>query len=196
LRVGILGGTFDPPHAGHLALAHAALVALELDEVMLLPVSRNPLKTEKRQTSPKQRMEMLKLAAKDEPKLAISDIEIVRGGPSYAVETLQELSYVQEADYWFLLGSDALREIARWKAPEKLLRLCRLGVVMRNAQERSQLLAILPPYVDNRIDWIEMPLVKISSTDLRERLRFGRDTSPWLKPEVKRYIDDNKLYRS
>ena len=204
MRVGILGGTFDPPHPGHFALAQAAIEALNLDEVMMLPVHRNPLKNSKRQTPGKQRMEMLKLAVQGETrrraplesKLAISDIELVRGGPSYAVETLQELSHVRHDEYWFLLGSDALREIEQWKSPEKLVRLCRLGVVLRKGQDKSQLLATLPDYVKEAVDWIEMPAIDVSSTKIRQRVLERRSNWHWLDPEVIRYIEEHKLYRS
>jgi len=96
MRVGIFGGTFDPPHAAHLALAHQALQDLHLDEVMFLPVNRNPLKKQ-RTSSPRDRLEMVKLAIHDEPNFSVSDIEIVRGGPSYAIETMSELTYAQPA---------------------------------------------------------------------------------------------------
>lgn len=196
MRVGILGGTFDPPHVGHVALAHAAIQALQLDEVLLLPVHRNPLKNNKNQTPAKQRLEMLRLAVQNEPKLAISDIEIQRGGPSYAVETLQEFSYLRGDEYWFLLGSDALREISQWKAPEKLVRLCRLGVVLRAGQDKASLIATLPEFVREVVDWIEMPRIDISSSQIRERAFGGRPISQWVHPDVLRYIEQNKLYRS
>src|SRR3954471_14443433 len=107
MRIGILGGTFDPPHSAHLALAHKALDELRLDEVMFLPVNRNPLKKIKMSPA-KDRLEMVKLAIRDEPNFSVSDIEIARGGPSYAIDTMNELTYARPAEYWFILGSDAL----------------------------------------------------------------------------------------
>src|ERR1041384_5745403 len=102
MKIGILGGTFDPPHNGHLAFAEAAVQTLELDEVLFIPANRNPLKPEKRQASAKDRLEMVRLMVEGKPQMAVSDIEIRRGGPSYAVETLDELHFVSPAEYWFL----------------------------------------------------------------------------------------------
>src|ERR1700722_59500 len=108
MRIGVLGGTFDPPHLGHLALARAALRQLELDEVLFLPANRNPLKTGKGGTPAKHRLAMIDLMLKNEPTMAYSDMEITRGGPSYAVDTLNELHAVRPAEYWFLMGADSL----------------------------------------------------------------------------------------
>jgi len=114
MRIGILGGTFDPPHIGHLELARAAIDALKLDEVLFLPAHRNPLKRAK--SSPaKQRLEMVQRMVADEPKMAVSDIETSRGGPSYMVETLMELQMVKPGDYWVLLGADAMKTFDEWK---------------------------------------------------------------------------------
>ena len=195
MRIGILGGTFDPPHLGHIALARAAIETLQLDEVMFLPVFRNPLKKSK-QTGARQRLEMVTTAIESEPNVSVSDIEIQRGGASYAVETLQELTYVQPADYWFLLGSDALKTIGQWKQPEKLLRMCRLGVVLRGMTDRDQLLASVPEYVAPAVDWIQMPPVDISATDLRQRILEGKPVAQWMNPKVLQYVQKNKLYRS
>src|SRR5438045_2029390 len=117
MRIGILGGTFDPPHLGHLALANAAREHLKLDEVIFMPASRNPIK-KGTQTPPKQRLEMVKRTVEGHPGLAYSDLEITRGGPSYAVDTLTELSFAKPAEYWFLVGADALKDLPTWKQPE------------------------------------------------------------------------------
>jgi nicotinate-nucleotide adenylyltransferase len=195
MKIGILGGTFDPPHNGHLALGHTALEQLGLDEVMYLPAFRNPLKKLK-QTPARVRLDMVQLAIRDEPKFSVSDIDIMRGGPSYALDTVSELIHVQPAEYWFIMGSDSLKTISEWKQPEKLLKHCRLGVVLRSKQDKGQLLEPLPVYVPPAIDWIEMPPVEISSTELRQLLDRGRVTDPWIKPQVLQYIAKNHLYRS
>src|SRR5256885_8479665 len=187
MRIGILGGTFDPPHAAHLAIAHQALRDLRLDEVMFLPVNRNPLKKEKT-SSPRDRLEMVRLAIQDQPNFSVSDIEIARGGPSFAIDTLNELTYTRPAEYWFILGSDALRSIDQWKQPERLLRFTRLGAVQRGGTARDPLVASLPPYVPALIDWINMPPMDISATELRQRMQSGQPVAQWIKTEVAKLI--------
>lgn len=195
MRIGVLGGTFDPPHAAHLALAKAAIASLNLDEVMMLPAHRNPLKQMKGTPAP-QRMEMLRIAVDGLENISICDIDLVRGGPSYAVDTMTELTYAQQAEYWFLVGADAVREIDKWKQPQRLVRLCRLGVAIRGEGDKEQLLARLPDWVKEHIDWLEMPRMDISSTELRQRVVSGQAVQPWLSPKVADYIAKNRLYRS
>ena len=110
MKTGVLGGTFDPPHYGHLELAKAAKAQLGLDEVMFVPANRNPLKTRKT-ASAKHRLRMVELEIEDEEGLSVSDIEITRGGPSYAVDTLEELKMVRPGEYWFIVGADALETL-------------------------------------------------------------------------------------
>ena len=194
MRVGLLGGSFDPPHAGHLAFAEAALEALELDEVVFLPTNRNPLKKEAGAT-PAQRMEMLRILVGDRPKMAISDVEITRGGPSYTVDTLSEFHFASPAEYWFLIGADAIRSLHQWKQPQRLMRLCRFGVALRPPMTETDLMSRLTPDVKERVDLVRMPLVDISSTELRDRVARGRPLKPWAPPALISYINEKKLYR-
>src|SRR5687768_12512146 len=101
MRIGILGGTFDPPHSGHLTFAHAALETLDLDEVIFMPAHRNPQKKGRSVANSKQRLEMVRRLVGGHQKLSVSDLEITRGGPSYTVETLAELQHARPAEYWF-----------------------------------------------------------------------------------------------
>ena len=196
MRIGVLGGTFDPPHNGHLALARAALESLNLDEVIFLPANRNPLKKDAKQTPAKKRLEMVRLATKDEPRFAVSDIEIQRKGLSYAVDTLQQLHMVRPGEYWFILGADALRDFKKWKQPEKLLRLARLAVAVRPPETFQDALSRIPEEFRSKIDEIAMPPIEISSTEIRERIEHARPLSQWIHPDVHQYIADNRLYRS
>jgi len=139
MRIGILGGTFDPPHAGHIALAEAAVAQLELDEVIFVPASRNPLK-EVRSSHPKDRLEMTRRAISRFEKFCVSDIEIARGGKSYTIETLTELQIAHPGEYWIIMGTDALREFPRWKTPDKILLKARLSVALRAPQKREEIL--------------------------------------------------------
>ncbi|HVT11504.1 MAG TPA: nicotinate-nucleotide adenylyltransferase [Fimbriimonadaceae bacterium] len=196
MRIGILGGTFDPPHIGHLELARAALDQLQLDEVMFLPAHRNPLKRD-RSAPAKQRLEMVRRMVAGEAKMSVSDIEISRGGPSYMVETLMELQMVKPGDYWLLLGSDALKGFDRWKNPDKIIKLCRLGVVLRPPAIESETVGRLDPELQKRVDLIPMKQVDVSATEVRDRLAKGtQPVAPFLSPAVLQYIKQNHLYGS
>jgi nicotinate-nucleotide adenylyltransferase len=195
MRIGLLGGTFDPPHAGHLLLAKAALSQLELDEVLFLPAFRNPLKKGKG-TPAKQRVEMLNLLLKDEPNIGICDIEVTRGGPSYTVDSLSELQSAQPATYWFILGADSLKSLPEWKHPDRLLRMCRLAVAVRPPLNPQEALARLPEYVKESVDILEMPPSDISSTEIRLRISEGKPVKPQVSDAVLRYIKASKLYEN
>jgi nicotinate-nucleotide adenylyltransferase len=193
-RIGILGGSFDPPHKGHLAVAKAALEALSLDEVILLPTNRNPLK--KTRTAPSEhRMEMTKLLVRKEPNVAVSDIEITRGGVSYAVDTVAELQMVQPSQYWFIMGSDALKELEAWKSPERLMKMCRIAVVNRNPAKGFVFPHGFPEEFKPFIDVVPMPYNSASSTEVRERILKKSDLSAFLPEAVISYIRANKLYQ-
>jgi nicotinate-nucleotide adenylyltransferase len=196
MRIGILGGTFDPPHLGHLEFARAAIEDLNLDEVMFLPAHRNPLK--KFKSSPaKARMEMVEQMIQGEPKMSVSDIEISRGGPSYMVETLMELQMVRPGDYWLLLGADALKTFDQWKNPEKIVKLCRLAAAVRAPLTETDVMSRLTPEMREKVDLVKMKAVDISATELRNRLakRTGL-VAPFLSPAVLQYIKQSHLYRS
>jgi nicotinate-nucleotide adenylyltransferase len=193
LRIGILGGSFDPPHYGHLEMAKAALTHLNLDEVVMLPANRNPLKT-RRMAPPDQRLEMLKLLVRNEPKTAVSDIELTRGGMSYAVDTVAELQMVQPAEYWFILGSDSLKAIGDWKAPHRLFKMCRFAVVNRDLRKDFHFPPSFPEEFRQFVDVVPMPPHPASSTEVRERVVRKRDLSTLLPPSILSYIRDKHLY--
>ena len=195
MRIGILGGTFDPPHAGHLALARAAIQNLELDEVLFMPASRNPLK-QRPIASAKHRLAMTQILIKDEPAMAVSDLEISRGGQSYAVETLEELQAVQPADYWFIVGGDALKDLTQWKNPDRLLKLCRIAVAVRPPQTESMVRAHIPEEYRERVDLLEMPPLDIASFDIRDRLARRRAVGNSFPTPLLDYVEKNKLYRN
>ena len=196
MRIGVLGGTFDPPHVGHMALAEAALESLKLDEILFVPANRNPLKKGRRQASPRDRLEMVRRMIEGNPKLAVSDLEIARGGHSYAVDTLDELQYVRPAEYWFILGADALKDIGTWKQPERLLRLCRLGVAYRTPERWEEVQSRMTPDLREKLDPIEMPPVPTSSTDIRGKVAVGQSVSQMVSPSVLQYIREHHLYEN
>ncbi|OWU66278.1 MAG: nicotinate (nicotinamide) nucleotide adenylyltransferase [Armatimonadetes bacterium Cent15-Ar3] len=195
MKIGILGGTFDPPHIGHLRLIEAAIQEFELDEVIVLPANKNPFKKGRPGAMPQQRMEMVSLLAKHNPKIVVSDMEITRGGLSYTVDTLGELQMVYPGDYWFILGADALKGFADWKNPQRILRLCRLAVAARPPIVRDDVLLGLEDYVKAQVDIIEMPPVEASSTDLRDKVQRGIPIGSLTTPEIVDYIKKNKLYK-
>jgi len=194
MKIGIYGGTFDPPHMAHLSVAQACVEQLELDEIIFLPNYRNPLKGREAVTPAKQRLEMVRLLISGKERLAVSDIELTRGGPSYAVDTMSELQMAQAADYWFILGMDNVRQLSKWKAPERLIRLCRLAAVGRSGTG-SDILYRFPQEFRDRIDVVQMEPLPISSTDIRNLIFQQKDVSKLVPANVLAYIRDHKLYR-
>src|SRR4051812_6215204 len=176
MRIGILGGTFDPPHAGHLALAGQAIEELQRDELLTPPAARNPLKRVTNSPA-KHRLEMVRRMVEGEPKMAVSDIEISRGGVSYMVETLMELQMVKPGEYWIILGADTVRSFEKWKNPAKILKLCRLGVAIRPPMNETDVTARLTPEVRERIDMIHMKPIDISATTIRDKVSKGANIS-------------------
>ena len=194
MRIGVLGGTFDPPHMGHIALAHSAIETLELDEVMMLPAFRNPLK--KGHTTPaKQRMEMVTLAIQDDPKLSLSDIEVSRGGASYAVDTLSELTYIKpSAQFWFILGfrcSKGYRQVEAAAAPTQNVPPGHRNP--RGAKPRAA--SYVRPRLRPRFGGLA-PHASHGNLLIRDQKTHWRQEAygTMLHPDVLKYIEANKLY--
>ncbi|HRJ27648.1 MAG TPA: nicotinate-nucleotide adenylyltransferase [Fimbriimonadaceae bacterium] len=196
MRIGVLGGSFDPPHLGHLALAHAATRALELDEVLFIPAMRNPLKHQQMLAAPKHRLEMVRRLIQDEPKFAVSDIELNRGGPSFTLETLQELHLLRPGDYWILMGADALANFLEWKLPEKILRLARIGACFRPPTTLDHAVLGLPDWVKEKIDRVPLDGLEASSTQIRNQIERGFGIAKTVPPDIAAYILEHDLYRS
>lgn len=195
MKIGILGGSFDPPHRGHLRMAKAAKDALQLDEVIFLPAARNPLKEKRTTASADDRLEMVKLLIAGEPSFSVSDMELTRGGASYTVDTLGELQMVRPAEYWFLMGADSLKTFHEWKNVPRILRLCRIGVVVRPPlQSADDVRARLPEEFRDKMDAVAMPGDPTSSTDIRIGLREGRLKPDLVPANVLAYIRRKKLY--
>jgi nicotinate-nucleotide adenylyltransferase len=194
-RFGILGGTFDPPHNGHLHIALMARKALDLDEVILVPAARNPLKRTATLASPKQRLEMCRLAVKNEDGLSVSDIEITRGSPSYAIETLEELQQVRPAAYWFLMGSDTLRTLPEWHQSERIGKFARIAAYEREGARLDEAIRALPAEYQALVDVVPGPTLSISSSKIRESVQSGMAFEHWLPDDVAPYIKRSNLYR-
>ncbi len=196
VRAGVLGGTFDPPHLGHLVLAAAAWRALGLDRVLLVPAG-DPWRKSDQMVSPADlRVRMTQAAAEPASWLEVCTLEVKRSGPSYSAETLVELA-ASGGDWWFILGADSLVDMPSWHEPARLTAAARLAVASRgeaDVEVPGELNEVVPG-IDARIDPIAMPELRISSTGLRARVRDGRPVEVLLPDAVRRVVDEAGLYR-
>lgn len=195
MRVGILGGTFDPIHGGHLAAARVAMVCADLDRVLFIPSSRPPHRAPASAPA-EDRLEMARLAVQGEPRFEVSDVEAKRGGRSYTVDTLSELHRDRPDDELFLiLGWDAARLFSTWREPERVSRLASVVIVTRpglDAPKPSELAATgLPP---GRVIKCIVPTPDVSGSELRRALAAGESVEGKLPPAVDRYIASHHLY--
>lgn len=190
----LFGGSFDPPHDGHIAMARAAREALGVDEVIFIPNARNPLKA-RAEASPAHRLRMVEIAIQDEEGFSASDVETSRGGRSFAVETVEEMTLIRPGEKaWFLLGTDALAGIMQWKSPERLVKLCRLGVFARPGTEVDKALRMVSDEIADRVDIIPAPLHAASSSLVREEIMRGISPERWIDTRVWSYIQQHGLY--
>lgn len=182
-RIGVLGGTFDPVHVGHLAVAVAALGSLPLDRVIFVPARRSPLKDETPVASEADRLAMLERAIAGEPRFSVSRLELERDAPSYTVDTLEALA--GEGRLFLILGGDAASELDRWKRPERVRELATLVVAARPGS----------PGADRADILLDAPLMDISATDLRARAARGLSLRYLVPDAVWRYIEERGIYR-
>lgn len=198
MRVGILGGTFNPPHLGHLVCAQEAYLQLRLARVMLIPAGIPPHKPVDDEPGAPHRLEMCRIAVEgEEERFEVSDIEVLRAGPSYTVDTLQELhSRIPDSELFLILGADIAVGLPGWHEPERVLSLATVAVAERagTAHEAVER-AIDDVQGGDRAQFFDMPEIGISSTMLRERVRRGEPTRYLLPDAVREYIDRNQLYR-
>jgi nicotinate-nucleotide adenylyltransferase len=199
MTLGVLGGTFDPIHNGHLAAAEAAQTALRLDAVTLIPSRIPPHRHDPVGASAEQRLEMAGLAANEKPGWSTSRIEVDRSGPSYTYDTLVELRSA-ESQLFFVLGADAFAEIATWSRYPAVLDLAHFVVVSRPGITLDSLRARVPSAFDRqssaptRVILLESPTPDISSTDIRRRVRAGKSLAGLVPDSVAAYIRQHRLY--
>lgn len=189
MRVGLLGGTFDPPHVGHLLVAVDAYEALALDRLVFVPAARQPLKEGQVSASPEQRLAMVRALVGDDPRFTVDPIEIHRDGLSYTVDTLaayRERPEVEEL--FFLVGADVLASFSAWREPRRIVELAQL-VVLR----RGETPCMPPPWMRARL--LETRRVDVSSTEIRARVRAGRSIRGFVPPAVEAYVATAGLYR-
>jgi nicotinate-nucleotide adenylyltransferase len=183
--VGILGGTFNPPHIGHLVCAQEARAQLGLDRIVLMPVSAPPHKQVAEDPGPDVRAQLCRAAVAGEDGFEVSALEIERGGPSYTVDTLRELHGSQEGDeLTFIVGGDMASSLPSWREPEAVLELARLAVAEREQHRRQEIAERLGALrgAGERVIFFTMPRLDISSSDIRERIASGRPVR-WLVPD-------------
>jgi nicotinate-nucleotide adenylyltransferase len=197
-RLGVLGGTFDPPHLGHLILAESACDKLGLDQVLFVPAADPPHKHNLTITQIEHRLTMLAAAIGDNPRFALSDIDITRSGPHYTADTLRLLNEkYPHADLYFILGGDALRDLATWHEPAEIIKWARLAAMGRPGAtlDLASIYEKLPGLAD-RLVFVNAPVIGISATLLRERLRAGHSIRYLVPDSVERYIMEHGLYRN
>jgi nicotinate-nucleotide adenylyltransferase len=187
VRLGIFGGSFDPPHVGHLLVVTDACEALRLDRLIFVPAAVQPLKGGQASATARHRLEMVRLLVADDTRFTVDPIEIEREGLSYTVETLAAFAERHpEAERFFLVGMDVLASFGQWREPERVLRLATLAVMQR-AGETGPVPAGAVRVETRRVD--------VSSTEIRNRVRTGRAIRGFVPDAVAAYIEGQRLYR-
>jgi nicotinate-nucleotide adenylyltransferase len=197
VRIGILGGTFNPPHLGHLICAQEAYLQLGLDRVTLIPARIPPHKPVEDEPGAEHRLELCRLAIRgDEERFDVSGIEIAREGPSYTVDTLETLhSSAPDQELFLIVGGDIAAGLPSWHRPERVLSLATLAVAKRRGTSKAavdEALSGVPG--GERTCFFRMPRIGISSTMLRDRVRSGQPICYYVPDAVARYIDEHRLY--
>lgn len=195
---GIFGGTFDPPHLGHLILASESLSQLSLDRLLWILTPSPPHKPGDPISPLSQRIDMLRRATADEPRFEICKVEMDRPGPHYTVDTLRLLKKQDASrNLVFLMGGDSLRNLPTWREPQQLLALCAaIGVMRRPGDEVNlNVLESQIPGLSAKVRFVDVPLLEISSSQVRERVARNSMFRYYLHPDVYAYILQHKLYR-
>jgi nicotinate-nucleotide adenylyltransferase len=198
VRVGLLGGSFDPPHIGHLILAEEARDQLRLDRVLFAPAGQQPLKSGQVVTCVDDRVAMTVLAIGGNPDFGLSRTDVDRPGPHYTVDLLKIVAAQLPAgsELFFLMGFDSLADLPKWREPEKLIRTAQLVALTRpDVTVDWESLESRLPGVRERVKLLDMPEIEIASRDLRERVRTGRSVRYMVPEAVAAYIEKKHLYR-
>ena len=196
--LGILGGTFNPPHVAHLVCARAAAAQLDLDRVVFMPVAAPPHKPLPDDPGPDARLMMCRLATAGDARFEVSDLEVRRGGPSYTVDTLQALHADRpEDELTFIAGGDMAASLPEWREPERVLELASFAVAERDGSEREEIERRTAKLAGHeRIAFFDMPRLAISSSGIRRRVAEGQAVDELVPAAVAAYIARHGLYRS
>ena len=192
-KVGLLGGTFDPIHIAHLIIAEIACDTCNLDELLFMPCAIPPHKNHLNMSDAQHRLQMIHLAIADNPKFRFSDQEIKRGGTSFTIDTLKILKQhnkIDRSDLYLIIGADNFLDFHNWKEPEHILELCQLVVVGRPSFDLGK----LDSGYQKKIFIMPIPLMEISSSDIRKRVKNKKTIQYMVSSKVVDYIKKNKLY--
>ncbi|HIX02362.1 MAG TPA: nicotinate-nucleotide adenylyltransferase [Candidatus Ligilactobacillus excrementigallinarum] len=185
-RIGILGGTFNPPHLGHLIMAEQVLDQLCLDKVLFMPDNQPPHIDHKEAIDSQKRLQMLKLSIADNKNFGIEDYEIRKGGISYSIETMKTLTAMHpENQYYFIIGGDMVEYLPKWKDIDELVKLVQFVGVGRPGYRKESKYPVM---------WVDTPEIQISSTMIRQKIKHGNSIKYLVKDEVAEYIEREKLY--
>lgn len=201
MKLGVIGGTFDPIHNGHLFIAEEARCRFDLEKVIFVPSFAPPHKRGVEFSPPADRLAMVRMAIEGNAAFEASSLEIERGGVSYTVDTLRELRMRNpDNDFYFITGADAIVEILTWKEPERVMALAEFIVAARRGFPLENIERALPALVEGkgameRVIVMESPLIDISASEIRERVAAGLPVRYLLPEAVRRYVEDRGLYR-
>jgi nicotinate-nucleotide adenylyltransferase len=197
--IGVLGGTYNPVHLGHLAVADEVMSCLGLDEVWLLPAGRPWMKEGEPVAAAEHRVCMLRLAIEGKPAFRLSTLEIERPGPTYTVDTMARLRDILEKgdELYFILSWGTLAQLPQWREPGRLVETCRLVAVPRPGLSSPDLGSLdeIIPGLSRRVILLDKPLINISATEIRRRVALGMDIGQLVPAAVARYIKERGLYR-
>ena len=196
MRLGILGGTFNPPHLGHLVCAQEAWLQLGLEQVVLIPARVPPHKPVEEEPGAEHRLELCRLAIAEDERLAVSDLEIYRSGTSYTIDTLKQLhSTAPDNELFLIVGGDVAAGLPQWREPEQVLSLSTLAVAKRRGTPRADIdQALTSLEGGRRAQFFRMPRVGFSSTMVRTRVRAGQPIRYIVPDRVASYIHEHGLY--
>lgn len=198
MKIGIIGGTFDPIHLGHLIAAEEAMLGLKFDKMFFIPAGRPWLKAKRKITPAEDRCEMVRLAIAGQPRFELSTVEVERPGPSYTAETIMMLreKLGGKARLYFLLGCDSLSQLPLWKNPAQIIAGCHLVALPRREGSPPGLgpLEKEIPGLSRKVIWLDMPIIDISSTGIRRRVARGLSIRYLVPRAVELYIKEHRLY--
>jgi nicotinate-nucleotide adenylyltransferase len=198
MKLGFLGGTFDPIHLGHLLMAETAREALGLPRILFVPAGDPPHKRDRRHTPARHRRGMVELALADNANFELCSVDLDRPGPHYSTDTvrlIREQYDLSAETCLFIIGSDSLVDLPDWHRPQELITLCRLVVIHRpGSQPDLTRLEKEIPGIRSRLEWVEMPPIGLAGTEIREKVRTGRTIRYQVLDVVRKYIQAHGLY--
>lgn len=196
--IGLFGGTFDPPHIGHLVLADEARIELGLDKVLWIVTGEPPHKPDRPITPIEHRLRMVELSVQGEPMFELSRLEVDRPGPHFSVDTLAELARTQpNSERAYVMGKDSLRDLPKWHAPEQFVELTDAIVVLNRTDVEANIeeLDNKLPGLAAKLRYLDVPLVDVASRDIRQRVAAGRAFRYLVPHMVAEYIEKHRLYQ-